>query len=57
MRHVAVIGSGPAGYYKAEAAAGAIIRMLSRWLEEGAVLAAEDMIAQAKSILSFFAHS
>ena len=44
-------------YYRAEAAAGAITRMLARWLEDGAVLPAEEMIAQAKSILSFLASS
>jgi len=31
--------------------------MLARWLEDGAVLPAEEMIAQAKSILSFLASS
>jgi hypothetical protein len=44
-------------YYKAEAAAGAVTRMLTRWLEDGAVLPAADMIAQAKSILAFFAQT
>jgi hypothetical protein len=44
-------------YYKAEAAAGAITRMLARWLEDGARLPPEEMIAQAKSILHFLAQS
>jgi len=39
-------------YYKAEAAAGGIIRMLFKWLADGAVIAAEEMITQATLILS-----
>jgi hypothetical protein len=44
-------------YYRAEAAAGAITRMLTKWLEDGAMLPAEDMVTQAKTILSFFERS
>jgi hypothetical protein len=44
-------------YYKAEAAGGAITRMLAKWLEDGAVLPAEEMITQAKTIISFLASS
>ncbi len=40
--------------YKAEAAAGGIIRMMLKWLEDGAVVPAEEMIVHAKKILNDF---
>jgi len=38
--------------YKAEAAAGGIIRMMFKWLDDGAKVPAEEMIAYAKKILN-----
>jgi len=38
-------------HYKAEAAAGAIVRMLFKWLADGAVIPADKMIAYATRIL------
>lgn len=38
--------------YKAEAAAGGIVRMLFKWLQDDAPVAADDMIAHARDILA-----
>ncbi|HWB91303.1 MAG TPA: TetR/AcrR family transcriptional regulator [Puia sp.] len=38
--------------YKAEAAAGGIVRMLSKWLEDGAVIPVEEMVTCATRILT-----
>ncbi|MBS1606847.1 MAG: TetR family transcriptional regulator [Bacteroidetes bacterium] len=38
--------------YKAEAAAGGIIRMLFKWLEDGATIPADEMAAHATTILT-----
>ena len=38
--------------YKAEAAAGGMIRMMFKWLDDGAKVPAEEMIAYAKKILN-----
>ncbi len=40
--------------YKAEAAAGGIIRMMFKWLNDGAIVPAEDMVGYAKKILKNF---
>ncbi|HEV2478378.1 MAG TPA: TetR/AcrR family transcriptional regulator [Puia sp.] len=37
--------------YRAEAAAGGIVRMLFKWLEDGAVVPAEEMVASAERVL------
>jgi hypothetical protein len=37
--------------YRAEAAAGGIVRMLFKWLEDGAVAPVEDMVATARRVL------
>ena len=38
--------------YKAEAAAGGIVRMLFKWLEDGAPIPADEMVAHATAILT-----
>jgi len=38
--------------YKAEAAAGGIVRMLFKWLEDDATIPAEEMVAYATAILT-----
>lgn len=38
--------------YKAEAAAGGIVRMLFKWLEDGATIPAEEMAAHATAVLT-----
>jgi len=40
--------------YKAEAAAGGIIRMMFKWLEDGATVPSEEMVAYANQILNDF---
>lgn len=41
-------------HYKAEAAAGGIIRMMFKWLSDGATIPSEEMITYSKKILSDF---
>ena len=41
--------------YKAEAAAGGIVRMLFKWLEDGATIPAEEMVTHATGILAIVA--
>jgi len=40
--------------YRAEAAAGGIVRMLFKWLEDGAVVPVEEMVASATRVLGVF---
>src|SRR5258708_39516878 len=41
--------------YKAEAIAGGIVRMLFKWLEDGAIVSVDEMILYAKKIIDTFA--